>query len=326
MKLKGFPFVRGKKATILVHRQADVDAIASAIGLKKLLEERGFSVSVPEPDGVSSLAKIFIERVNFKFEEDLNEADVIVVVDTGSPNLLGNYLERVKESKATKILVDHHPYDPAFYFMDFKIVDTKASSSSEIVYRILRRNNSKIDENIAKILLAGILFDSQHLSIAGCKTLGIVKELCKIGGDLSGAKALLTRKRDLSEIIARLKAGQRARLFRAGEMILVFSRLGSFQSSAAKFFVDAGADFAAILGEANGETRGSFRCSKEFLNRSGLHLGKDLARRVVERFGGSGGGHPTAASFTVKANVDDAESHILEILERILGKLEELKK
>lgn len=326
MRLKGFPYVKGKRVAILVHRQADVDAIASAIGLKKILEEKGFSVSVPEPHGVSSLAKAFMERVGFKFKGSIRGADVIVIVDTGNPKLLENYLEKVKGSKALKVLVDHHPYDPAFDFVNFKIVDTKASSTSEIVYRVLERNGIRINKYIARVLLAGILFDSQHLNIASCKTLGIVKKLCEIAGGLSQAKALLVQKKDISEVIARLKAGQRAKLFRAGEMVLVISRLSSFQSSAAKFFVDAGADFAGVLGETDSGTRGSFRCSKGFLDRTGLHLGKDLARKVAERYGGAGGGHPTAASFSANVNIGDAENYILEIVEEILGKLEELRK
>lgn len=326
MKLKGFPYVKGKKAAVLIHRQADVDAIASAIGLKRILEEKGFSVSIPEPKGISSLAKAFMERVDFRFGGNMSGADVIVIADTGNPRLLEDYLEKVKESKALKILVDHHPYDSAFNFVDIKIVDTKASSTSEIVYRMLERNGLKVDQKTAKVLLAGILFDSQHLNIAGCKTLEVVRKLCETVGSLSQAKALLVQKKDVSEVIARLKAGQRARLFRIGEMVLVISRLSSFQSSAAKFFVDAGADFAAVFGETDSGTRGSFRCSREFLDRTGLHLGKDLARKVAERYGGIGGGHPTAASFNVNTNMEDVENYVLSIVEKTLGRLEELKK
>ncbi len=326
MKLKGFPYTKGKRAAILVHRQADVDAIASIIGLIKILKEKGFSVSVPEPKGISSLARSFMEKTGFAFRGGMKKVDVIVIADTGSPQLLEGYLEIVKKSKALKILIDHHPFDPSYDFIDMKLVDVNASSTSEIVYRIAERNGVKLDEETAKALLAGILFDSQHLNLASCRTLGIVRRLCEIVGGLSKAKMLLVHKKELSEVVARLKAGQRARLFRAKGMVLVFSRLSSFHSSAAKFFVDAGADFAAVLGETEEGGRGSLRCSKEFLDRTGLHLGRDVARKMAELYEGTGGGHPTAASFKVEAEVEDLERGLMKLIEEKVGKLEELKR
>jgi nanoRNase/pAp phosphatase (c-di-AMP/oligoRNAs hydrolase) len=328
MDYKGFPYIKGKKAVILIHRQADVDAIASAAGLKEILRAKGFKVKIPRPSGVSQLAKGFSERIGFKFDEltSLRSIDLIIIADTGNPELLEGFVQKVRRSKAFKVLIDHHPYDPAYDEMiNRKLVDTESSSTSEIVFRLFRILGVPVDRKLATILLAGILFDSQHLHIVRCKTLKEVTSLCRLAGGIDEARGLLRHTRDRSEVIARLKAGQRAKLYRFGEWILVTSKLSSFQSSAARYFIDAGSDISIVLGEDEEGSRASMRSSQSFYKETGLHLGSEVARVVGERLRGVGGGHPTAASIKSKRGIDELEKEILRELEsRLRIRLEEM--
>ena len=106
---------------------------------------------------------------------------------------------------------------------------------------------------------------------------------------------------------------------------MVLSNLSSYQSSAAKLFIDAGADLAVVVGE-NERARASMRCSQEFCKSTGIHLGKDIAKRVGEELEGTGGGHPTAASLEVDARVEELECKLLKTIENLVDeKLEEVK-
>lgn len=328
MDYKGFPYIKGKKAVILIHRQADVDAIASAAGLREILKAKGFRVKIPRPSSVSQLARNFSKRTGFKFDEltSLRSIDLIIIADTGNPWLLEGFMGKVRKSKAFKVLIDHHPYDPAYdELIDRKLVDIESTSTSEMIFRLFRTLRLPLNRKLATMLLAGILFDSQHLHIAKCKTLKEVTALCRLAEGIDEAESLLRQPRDRSEVIARLKAGQRAKLFRFGERILVISRISSFQSSAAKYFIDAGSDISIVLGEDEEGSRASMRSSQSFYKETGLHLGSEVARVVGERLGGVGGGHPTAASIKSKKGVDELEKRILRELEGRFGvKLEEM--
>jgi len=220
---------------------------------------------------------------------------------------------------ACRVLIDHHPPDESMKeVVDLAIVDVKASSASELVFSLAEGASLKVSRDAARVLLLGVMADSQFLTLASNRTLASVARLCALGGDVEKARSLLRTRRDVSESIARIKASRRAMYYRANDWLVATTTVGSFQASVARALIDVGADVAAALGEVEGETRASFRSTQVFKEKTGLHLGTDVCKGLSEQLGGAGGGHATAASMNVHAKPDVVVQKFKETLE---GKL-----
>lgn len=317
--------LRFRRALILCHRHADADAYCAASSLYFLLKRlrRGIDVEVAAPSGFSAVAKRIAERfkTNIKENPDLHDKDIIIVVDTGNLELLEGWAEDFRRTKAMKVFVDHHPLSSSVKGIpDRLIVDEGATSTSEIVYRIFRAHGTGAGRKVARILLTGILADSQHLTIANSSTISVVQELLKEGASLDLARGLLTFRRDPSEVIARFKGALRLKVYRLGNWFYSTTEVGSFHASLARMLVDVGADVAMAFGEVEGEARACFRSSRNFYSESKIHLGKDVAEKLATMVrDGVGGGHPTAASLTAKVKGWEILEGSLALLERMTG-------
>jgi nanoRNase/pAp phosphatase (c-di-AMP/oligoRNAs hydrolase) len=315
-----------KLVYVITHRLADIDAYCSAYAAAKLFNFLTKStVKVVFPEGLNSITRKISKKFPITTENspDFTRADLIVIVDTNNPLLLSEAMQGVVESKAKKILIDHHPMQKnAQKIADISFINTKTSSASEIVYDLYKENGLPISKKVAQVLLLGIMADSQHLLLANGKTITAVSELYKIGASIEDAKKILTREREFSERMARLKAASRVSLYSSNSFIIAFSRIGSFHASSAKALVDLGADLGIVIGGDGKESKASLRATQQFYKRSKLHLGIDIASKISA----SGGGHPTAASLSsTSIDEDTLEKLLFEAIEARLGKLSIIK-
>lgn len=331
-RLVRFPYVAGKldRVLILCHRHGDVDAYCSAYGIASLLRQvyRGVKVEVSAPEGFSSLAKRVHEEYKMKIVEEpkFDKADLIVVVDTGHALLLKEWAEKVKNLKVKKVFIDHHPANETIGDLaDHIIVDTKATSTCEIVYKIYKAKGSKVTKKVAEALMLGLLCDSQQLVIAKCSTIKAVAELCSLGAKIEKARSILSLRRDVSEGIARLKAAKRSDIYRADRWIVGTTTVGSFQASAARALLELGAHVSFAVGEDEEGIKGSLRATPEFCSETGIHLGLDIASKLGEELKGVGGGHAGAASFRAQASQEEALRLFLKLIkEKLRLELEKL--
>lgn len=314
-----------KLTYVITHRLADVDAYCSAYAASKLCKSLGsVNVKVVLPEGLNTVA----EKVSKKFpmavekEPDFSKADQIVIVDTNNPLLLSDHMQDVVESRARKVLIDHHPpaKDTA-KISDVAFLDTKITSASELVYRLYVMNGIRISSKVAQVMLVGIMADSQHFFLATSQTMEAVNGLCQAGASLHVARKVLSNERDPSEKIARLKAAQRAVVYTVNDYIIAFSKVGSFQASAAKALTDLGADLGVVISGDEKKTKASMRSTQNFYEESKIHLGTDIAGRLSE----AGGGHPTAASLTANMGEGELEKVLIDTLEGKIGRLNVVK-
>jgi nanoRNase/pAp phosphatase (c-di-AMP/oligoRNAs hydrolase) len=309
-----------RRVAIVCHRNADVDAYLSAYALARLLKKLSphASIVIVSPDGMTALAekmRNFFTHVVVR--ESTEDYDLFVVVDVGHTTLLKSWLQKMRESRGMKVLIDHHPFQDEDVY-DRKIVDPKATSAGEVVYRVYRDLRVSVDRKTAQALLTAILFDSQHLAIVGKRGLKATLELVERGADLKLARKMLRSPPDYGEVIAKLKGAQRVSIFKSGPWILVASRVGSFQAHVARALVHMGADVAVVSGDSNGETRTSLRSTARFFDETGVHLGTQVAEAVSKQLGGFGGGHPTAASFVSKEGEEKDNNECLNDLSGLL--------
>ncbi len=331
--LEKFPFRKDenlRRVLIVTHRNADVDAYASAYGIAHLLKRLNSRclVSVAAPGGLSSMAKI----VHCDYPVDLISSptfeglDMLVIVDTGHTQLLSDWFEPIRRVECSKVFIDHHHHSESVKsLVDHLLVDEDATSTSEIVISIYEAKRVKIPQRVAEALLLGLMTDTANLNLAECSTLENAVKLCRCGATVNKARQMLRVKKDVSEKIARLKAGQRLKIYKLEDWILALTYVGSYQASAARALIDLGADVAVALGEVDGDVRGSLRATQDFCEKSGVHLGVDVAEKVGASLKGAGGGHAGAASFTVKPPLQlAADRTLLTLAKKLDVELQEI--
>jgi phosphoesterase RecJ-like protein len=316
------------KVIVLCHHNADPDALGAAQGVKELVKAlTGSEPIIVIPDDASILSRNIASTLGIElYETSAQAADTYIVVDTGSLNQLGGWETPLKETDARIVFIDHHLLDSEMYELStLYLVDPDASSASEIVYRMCVHYDVTPTETTSAALLAGIAYDTKHFSIGGPETFRIISSLLEEVGDVSRIKELLSTSFKQSEKIARLRAGQRAEIEIVGDWVLVFSHLGSFQSSGARALLSMGADVAVVVGEDKGMLRASFRSKNQFHLLTGIHLG-EMVGILASRFNGSGSGHPTAAGFNGEGSKEDFVKYVKKLFIDELGRLEELSK
>lgn len=306
---------------LFVHRQADPDALCAAAGLSDIIAEtfadHSFEFFIVVPQSVSSLGQVVSSQLGIKYVTEANDtlihnADLIVIVDTGNPNLLEPYSEQIKRSMARKVLIDHHSASElpgTWDWIDMSFVRPESTSTCEII--ALGFQDCHISENTAQTLLTGLMFDSQHLGIATKQTLESALILVTAGAEIEVARRALRSKPNRSEILARIKSAQRLQYFESGRYVFIKSEVSSFQASVARMLLEVGGDVGVAYGQSNDEARVSVRSTQSFYRDSGISL-SDVVRNVCDELGLTGGGHPTAASISGRGSPAQVANKLLE--------------
>jgi bifunctional oligoribonuclease and PAP phosphatase NrnA len=143
------------------HVNPDPDALGSMLGLAAYLDGRGKQVIcswgnqplvrprwLPILDGAGYL----VEPKDFPEKPDL-----FVCLDTASPDRLG--LLAANAERATQVIViDHHRTNPGFGTI--VVLDPVASSTAELVFRLVERMGGGLSDAAAACLYAGVVADT----------------------------------------------------------------------------------------------------------------------------------------------------------------------
>ena len=288
----------GGDILILAHLNADPDAIGSSIALYEYLKTKDLEPRIAAVGGVNALGRNLIKKLKYKIEinPNLDDVDTIVVVDTSSlPQLqpvdIANFDGRI-------FAIDHHVPDKEFKkICDMHLSDENSTSTSEIVFSLLKKKGFKFNENVSLALITGIVTDTAHLQFARPITLRIIAELLEQSGmEYPDVLKFISVPTEPSRKIAHLKAASRVEVQRLDEWIVALSHVSSFEASAARALIKIGADVAFVCSKKKDEARISIRASNTFVKKTGLSLARDMIPEIARAIRGSGGGHIAAAS------------------------------
>jgi len=297
-------------ALILMHTQADPDALASAYLISRLFRDS----TIGSYGDLANTAKEMASDLGIEYaiDPDPDGFDVIVVVDASTPEMLTP--DRKIEPD---LVIDHHR--PQDGWKDaVHVEDEDRPSCVEVVLEIMSAMDIPLTGSDARIALAGILADTARFRFADAQTLRTAADLIDTGGNIPGALALVESDHyfDVSRRIALLKALQRTSVERTGDILIARSRISAYEAGAARILIHAGADVALVLSnKKNGGGRISARARPDAVDRD-LHLGMIL-EEVGAEVGGWGGGHAGAAGLNAP------EERIGEALEACVRRVKE---
>ncbi|MCL5292534.1 MAG: bifunctional oligoribonuclease/PAP phosphatase NrnA [Actinobacteria bacterium] len=150
-RLKGL-----SRVAIASHVDPDGDAVGSLFGMALILTGMGKEVTVRWPKGTSAPSQYdFLPG-----RELVGEAvavDAFVALDCGSFGRLGSLMEEAKKTREL-INIDHHPDNDLFGTVN--VVESRASSTSEIIYDFTEIAGVKIGKDVALCLYVGIVTDT----------------------------------------------------------------------------------------------------------------------------------------------------------------------
>jgi phosphoesterase RecJ-like protein len=310
---------------LLCHRSADADAICSAYALqgllKRFLPDVVFEIGCPQ--GVNKPAKQLFEHlpITVNLKPNIESAETIVLLDMNTVEQLDEVADVIKKSPAPKIVIDHHaPNAETMQICKVCLVDEKAAANCELIYRLFSQAEAEPNLNEAKALFVGIAFDTRHFALANSPTFEIIAKLVATGIDAQTTLALFAMPIDPSERVAKLKACKRAKIVKVEGWIIALSHVSAYQAPAAKALVDLGAHMAVVAGRKNGQVELSLRCSRQFNELAGVHLGVDIATPLGEFLDGVGGGHAMASGVSGKGEIQQALKQCLVLVKQKIAK------
>jgi len=158
-----------KNIVITTHRGPDGDAMGSSLGLYNLLINLGHNVNVITPNDYASFLDWMPGNdtvTEFDGNEDkaidiTGKADMIFMLDFNSLSRLDNFSQTVADSKAYKVLIDHHQ-DPDIDIANLTFSDPSSCSTAQLLYEVIAAMDmtNKINMDIAECLYVGIMTDT----------------------------------------------------------------------------------------------------------------------------------------------------------------------
>lgn len=181
-------------AAILSHINPDGDSIGSSLALHLALKRNGLDSSVIVPNDVPGFLSwlpgagdmIIANRETELALARIRNAGTIFIIDfndTGRLDLLED--ETLKNKRALKVLIDHHPNPvvPAEVIYS----DVTASSTAELIYFFLKElfPEMKMTREIAENLYTGIMTDTGGFShnLRSYETLEVAADLIRLGAN-----------------------------------------------------------------------------------------------------------------------------------------------
>jgi nanoRNase/pAp phosphatase (c-di-AMP/oligoRNAs hydrolase) len=309
---------------LLCHHNADPDAVCAAYAFQSLLAKcrPNMKVEIGTGQGLSRLSKHIMNHIpiTVNLKPDVEKADAVVLLDTNTTQQLGYLAVRIAETEAPIIVIDHHAAHPQTeQIARLCITNEESSSTCEMVYNFYRQLSMKPKLNEAKALFLGIAFDTRHFILANSSTFKTISELSDVCVNPQEELSSLSLPMDFSERVARVKACRRAKLIKIGNWIIALSHVSAYQASAARALVDLGAHMAAVAGQKNEKVEISMRCTRDFNQVTGIHLGRDIAKPLGEYLQGMGGGHATAAGVNGTEHVEKGLKRCLRLVNEKLS-------
>jgi phosphoesterase RecJ-like protein len=319
------------KGVITCHQKPDGDAMGSSLALYHFLKQMGHDVKVISPTnwanflnwmpGVSEV--IDFESNRSASTQIINDADFIFCLDFNILHRTKNLEPVIVDSKAVKILIDHHQ-QPDIASFGFGISDVKMSSTCEMIYDFIVQSghSNLINLDIAACLYTGLMTDtgsfrfpsttaSVHKIVAHLKELGlqhsIIHENIYDQGSEARLKfmgnAFLYRMQVFPEINTAMMAIPKTDIYKfelkTGDTEGLVNYLLSIQ----------GIKFAAIVIDREEERKWSFRSKGVF----------DV--NIFARTHFEGGGHANAAGGRSSKSVDETASDFIEIIKTYKNQL-----
>ena len=203
-----------KKVFIMAHKNLDLDALGSSIGMYIVLKKRKKNCYLIIDDknhepGVEKVLRELEGCIEIIKSEDLtdylhkkSQKNLLIVLDTNKTELVQSQEALKKVEK--KLVIDHHDLGKTSIKNAIIIDDNKVSSTCEMIASLIEYYDVEIDSYYATILLSGIVLDTNNFTLnTTAETFYMSYYLTSLGASAKKVQYLL--KQDINEYTERQK-------------------------------------------------------------------------------------------------------------------------
>ncbi len=314
---------RARRPLVLSHRDSDADSLGSALALGGAFAQLGVEavLAVHQPDRIAPpLNELPGADAVVPLTAELGDAnhDVVFVVDTASPALLGGEpgMRDALLNVWPVVNIDHHDSNQHYGAVNY--VETAAAATAEVLWGLLTEARIPLTADMATNLQAGLVGDTLGFQIADTspRTLRAAASLLEAGGATHGLPRRVLNARTIAA--SRLYGAALAAVQASADGCIVWTCVTQAMADSVDASVHyshglpnalqevVGAEIAAVFYELGPErTRASLRST-----------GRPI-REVAEEYGG--GGHQLAAGLTVQQPIEVARQLVIDRLRALLG-------
>jgi phosphoesterase RecJ-like protein len=315
---------------LVCHINPDGDAIGSQLALYHYLISKGKNPVMISPNYLQDFLKWMdgVDKINIfirdrKVCKDLiYKSDLIIMVDFNQSNRLGEAEDLVMNSKAKKVIIDHHLN--ANRFADLEICDPSKCSTSELLHELITIINNGIFRNEAysEAVYVGIITDTgnfEHGAFTG-STFRVIADLLETGIDKNrifnlvfnnfSADRLRLQGFSLNERMVVLPEYKTAYIFLTRDDLSKYN----YKKGDTEGFVNlplsiSDVDFSVLFIEKDGFIKLSFRSKGNF----------SVSEFAKNYF--AGGGHINAAGGEYYDSLGNTLKYFLEVLKKDAWKI-----
>jgi bifunctional oligoribonuclease and PAP phosphatase NrnA len=312
-----------QRFVLSTHVRPDADAIGSEVAFAGLLDQLGKEVRIVNASSVPTRLEFLDPRKRcLQLGTQIDEAtaldtDVHVVLDTSAWGQLAEAGRVLKNTRAKKVVIDHHVASEDLGALNLK--DTSAEATGALVFHFAQAMGLTITPEIATAMFCAIATDTGWFRFPSTtsETMRIIGELVDLGVKPALVYRLLYEQYSLSRIRLAARVLERMSVDCGGRLAWTFVTLVDYRETGAEppdtedlvneCLTVAGVDAAFILIEqTNGNVKASLR-SRSHLNVS----------QIAAEFGG--GGHMQAAGAILPGPLAKVQSQLLSAMKGLLS-------
>lgn len=315
MDLAKTKILESNKICIASHVQADGDNIGSILALGLALRKINKEVYMVKTDSIPSDFMFLPGAQDIKDLDDYNDIDLFIALDSADVDRLGENKELIQKSDFV-INIDHHISNTNFG--DINIVDSDSGSTAELIFKMIKILNIKIDRDIGTCIYTGISTDTGNFMYdnTSSETHLIAAELLEIGIDKKSINLNIYQSKSMEKTKLFIKTLESLETYFDNKLAIVQVTDEMLLETGTKMEDTEGiisfirdiefVELAIMLKEFEKDQIKVSMRSKEYVDVSEL----------CSKF--NGGGHVRAAGCTIYKSLDFAKEALIEELKKVL--------
>ena len=214
----------GKRFLLAGHVRPDGDCIGGQAALAHGLQALGKEVVIVNPDGPGRHFDYLYKGAPFQVfdSRSIPEHDVCCLLDINELSRCGGLARHLREASSKKLVIDHHPYEGEPWW-DAAYMDSSASATGLLVWRILKQLDVQLDRFAAEAVFTSLVTDTGWFRYGNtdAETMRVAAEMVGLGANPAGIFQKIYQRNEQTEPQAMGRLLDRVEYYAHGRLAVV---------------------------------------------------------------------------------------------------------